>query len=214
MAVREALLALLAQQDMYGYQLRNEFERRTGATWPLNAGQVYTTLARLERDGLVEEVPQSRSTSGGTVRYRITEAGSAAAQAWLGEPVSAAPERDELPIKVAIALTLPGVDVRALLQRQRTASLRLLQDYTHAKEQASDAHDTGHAPGDLAWLLVVESLIFRVESQIRWLDHCEARVIRASVDAGSAQPAVADTGSAPPAAADELQDDRAGTSTG
>ena len=54
MSVRQALLALLEQGPMYGYQLRAEFEQRTGATWPLNVGQVYTTLTRLERDGLVE----------------------------------------------------------------------------------------------------------------------------------------------------------------
>jgi DNA-binding PadR family transcriptional regulator len=53
-SVRNALLALLEQGPRYGYQLRAEFEHRTGGTWPLNVGQVYTTLARLERDGLVE----------------------------------------------------------------------------------------------------------------------------------------------------------------
>ncbi len=191
MAVREALLALLAQQEMYGYQLRNEFERRTGTTWPLNAGQVYTTVSRLQRDGLVEEAPESRSDSGGTVRYRITDTGRNAVRDWLAEPVSAAPERDELPIKVAIAVTLPGVDVRGLLQRQRVASLRTLQDYTNAKEEATDAHAAGRTPGDLAWLLVVESLIFRVEAQIRWLDHCEARIVRAAADAEHLPPVTA-----------------------
>src|SRR5690349_4937144 len=56
MSVRQALLALLEEGPMYGYQLRSEFERRTGATWPLNVGQVYTTLTRLERDGLVAQL--------------------------------------------------------------------------------------------------------------------------------------------------------------
>ena len=196
---------------MYGYQLRTEFESRTGATWPLNVGQVYTTLARLERDGLVEPAGEDDE---GHVFYKLTPAGHDTVTEWFSTPVArTSPPRDELAIKLAMAVTVPGVDVRALLQRQRTASLRLLQDYTRAKEQASDAHDTGQAPGDLAWLLVVESLIFRVESQIRWLDHCEARVIRASVDAGPA-PAVVDAGSVPPAVVDEPQGDRAGTSTG
>ena len=54
MSIRHGLLALLAQEPMYGAQLRSEFESRTGGTWPLNVGQVYTTLSRLERDGLVE----------------------------------------------------------------------------------------------------------------------------------------------------------------
>ncbi len=54
MSVRHALLALLSGGPKYGLQLRQEFESRTGDVWPLNVGQVYTTLQRLERDGLVE----------------------------------------------------------------------------------------------------------------------------------------------------------------
>ena len=72
MSVRQALLALLEQGPMYGYQLRAEFERRTGSTWPLNVGQVYTTLTRLERDGLVAE---SGDDGEGHVVYRVTDAG-------------------------------------------------------------------------------------------------------------------------------------------
>ncbi|MDH4147522.1 MAG: PadR family transcriptional regulator, partial [Acidimicrobiia bacterium] len=53
MSIRHGLLALLSEGPKYGAQLRTEFEERTGATWPLNVGQVYTTLSRLERDGLV-----------------------------------------------------------------------------------------------------------------------------------------------------------------
>ena len=54
MSVRHALLALLSEGPKYGLQLRQEFEDRTGEVWPLNVGQVYTTLQRLERDGLVD----------------------------------------------------------------------------------------------------------------------------------------------------------------
>src|SRR6202012_3215532 len=56
MSVRHALLALLSEGPKYGLQLRQEFVARTGEVWPLNVGQVYTTLQRLERDGLVESV--------------------------------------------------------------------------------------------------------------------------------------------------------------
>ena len=82
MSVKQALLALLEQGPMYGYQLRTEFEQRTGSTWPLNVGQVYTTLARLERDGLVEQL--ERDGHGGAVEageregqvfYRVTDLG-------------------------------------------------------------------------------------------------------------------------------------------
>ena len=69
MSIRQAMLALLEPGPMYGYQLRAEFEQRTGATWPLNVGQVYSTLSRLERDGLVEHV-DGRGTDGRTRRAR------------------------------------------------------------------------------------------------------------------------------------------------
>ena len=59
MSIRNSLLALLQDRPRYGYQLRIEFEDRTGSTWPLNIGQVYTTLSRLERDDMVRPVPSS-----------------------------------------------------------------------------------------------------------------------------------------------------------
>lgn len=85
MSIRQAMLALLEQGPMYGYQLRAEFEQRTGETWPLNIGQVYTTLSRLERDGLVEVVDHGGAddpASDRHVSYRATEAGRSEASAW------------------------------------------------------------------------------------------------------------------------------------
>lgn len=185
MSVRQGLLALLEQRPMYGYQLRSEFETRTGATWPLNVGQVYTTLARLERDGLVEAAGQD--TEGHDV-YRITTAGRDAVRTWFGTPVSrTSPPRDELAIKLAMAVTVPGVDVRAVVQQQRTATIRALQDYTRLKNGAATDQ-----PHELAWLLVLDSLVFAAEAEIRWLDHCEARLARAAADR-SPTPALTDT---------------------
>ena len=144
MSIRQGLLALLEQGPMYGYQLRAEFESRTGATWPLNVGQVYTTLGRLERDGLVE--PAGEDGDGHAV-YRITEAGRAEVGAWFSTPVSrSTPPRDELAIKLAMAVTVPGVDVRAVVQRQRTATIRALQDYTRLKAGAAEP-DRRPGPG-------------------------------------------------------------------
>ena len=134
MSIRQGLLALLEQGPMYGYQLRAEFESRTGATWPLNVGQVYTTLGRLERDGLVE--PAGDDGDGHAV-YRITEAGRAEVATWFSTPVSRnTPPRDELAIKLAMAVTVPGVDVQAVVQSQRAATIRALQDYTRLKARA------------------------------------------------------------------------------
>ena len=171
MSVRQSLLALLDLEPMYGYQLRTEFEARTGSTWPLNIGQVYTTLGRLERDGLV--VSQGADEQGHTY-YGITDVGRAEVRQWFVTPVGrGTPPRDELAIKLALAVTVPGIDVAAVVQTQRTATVRALQDYTRLKRQAGD---------DLAWSLVVDSLIFSAEAEVRWLDHCEARLRRAALE--------------------------------
>ena len=176
MSVRQSLLALLDLQPMYGYQLRTEFEQRTGATWPLNIGQVYTTLGRLERDGLV--VVHGDDDAGHTT-YAITDAGREEVRQWFVTPVGReAPPRDELAIKLALAVSVPGVDVHAVVQTQRTATVQALQEYTRLKHRAGDG--AAAAPGELAWLLVLDALVFQAEAEVRWLDHCESRLLRAS----------------------------------
>jgi DNA-binding PadR family transcriptional regulator len=168
MSIRQGIMALLEQGPMYGYQLRTEFEARTGGTWPLNVGQVYTTLSRLERDGLVEP---SGTDDDGHVFYRLTDAGRADLATWWATPVTREGRpRDELAIKLALAITVPGVDVRAVVQAQRTDTMRALQDYTRLKQRATEE--------ELPWLLVLDSLIFQAEAEIRWLDHCEAKLAR------------------------------------
>lgn len=174
MSVRQSLLALLDLQPMYGYQLRAEFESRTGSTWPLNIGQVYTTLGRLQRDELV--VVEGDDDQGHTT-YAITDAGRDEVRRWFVTPVARdAPPRDELAIKLALAVSVPGVDVHAVVQTQRTATIQALQEYTRLKQRTGDAA----APGDLAWLLVLDALVFQAEAEVRWLDHCESRLHRAA----------------------------------
>lgn len=173
MSVRQGLLALVADAPKYGYQLRGEFEARTGATWALNVGQVYATLGRLERDGLVEA---AETDAEGRVRYRITEAGRDQLATWFATPVNrGVPPRDELAIKLAMAVTVPGVDVRAVVGQQRTATVRALRDYTRLKAQLAAIPAT---PAELSWQLVLESLIFDADAEVRWLDHCEARLVQ------------------------------------
>ena len=190
MSIRQAMLAILEQGPMYGYQLRAEFEQRTGETWPLNIGQVYTTLTRLERDGLVEVVGHGGADddhSGETgsdrqhVSYRATDAGRSEVSTWFATPVPRSqPPRDELAIKLALAVTLPGVDVAGIIQRQRSATMASLQDYTRLKRSGRAA--TPQEPADLAWSLVLDALVFDAEAEVRWLDHCEARLRRAALD--------------------------------
>jgi DNA-binding PadR family transcriptional regulator len=166
MSVRYGLLSLLAEAPAHGYQLKTAFERRTGGSWAINIGQVYTTLQRLERDGLVSALP----TDGDRNDYRITASGAAALETWFATPVVAeAPARDELTIKVLLAVAASDVDVTNLIQRQRRASVEQLQAYTRRKAQA-DPHQ------DVAFLILLDALIFRTEAEIRWLDACEARI--------------------------------------
>ena len=170
MSVRQSLLAILDQGPCYGYQLRAEFDRRTGSTWPLNVGQIYNTLDRLERDGLVEkgDVDEQRH-----VYWQITDAGSSEVQQWWAAPVErSGGTRDELAIKLAVAATLPGVDVAAVIQTQRAASLRQLQELNRAKYAGAGVD----SPEELAWSLVVDSMIFAAEAEVRWLDHTEQRL--------------------------------------
>jgi DNA-binding PadR family transcriptional regulator len=168
MSIRHALLALLAERPKYGLQLRQEFEARTGEVWPLNVGQVYLTLQRLERDGWVESddsgrgAPQKRT-------FRITPAGADELAAWLRTPPNlTSPPRDELVIKVLVALRLPAVDVPELLQVHRRHLVEQMQRYTHIKAEAG--------PDDLSLPLVADAEIFRLEGVVRWLDAADARL--------------------------------------
>ncbi len=192
MSIRHSLLALLADGDAYGYQLRSRFEELTGSVWPLNIGQVYTTLARLERDGLAAGTGEVD----GRAMYSLTDAGRAELEQWWRSPVARSERpRDELAIKIALAVTATGVDSAAVLQTQRADTMRSLQDLTRVKRHG------GRDRSDLPWQLVLESMIFAAEAEIRWLDHCETALLRSSGyvrPAGSTRPP--DAAQATPAA--------------
>jgi DNA-binding PadR family transcriptional regulator len=172
MSIRQGILAMLAEGPRYGYQLRVDFEERTGATWPLNIGQVYTTLSRLERDRLVIALDKADDSH---QRYALTEQGRAELAAWFATPVHREDRpRDELAIKLAMAAELPAADLHAVVQAQRTDTMRALQDYTRLRRSHDDATE------GLAWPIVLDSLIFATEAEIRWLDACEQRLTRHS----------------------------------
>ncbi|MGW1723309.1 PadR family transcriptional regulator [Streptomyces sp. NPDC002306] len=197
MSIRHGLLSLLEPGPRYGFQLRNEFESRTGSTWPLNVGQVYTTLSRLERDGLV--VPAGED-EGGHSLYAITDTGRAELREWFASPVDRAnPPRNELAIKLAMAVGSSDVDVRAVIQAQRVHTITAMQDYTRLKSQALEAATRGEdrtGRDDVAWQLVLEQMIFQAEAEVRWLDHCETRLTRL---AASAAPSAPSSSATPPA---------------
>ena len=172
MSVSHALLALLSEGPKYGLQLRQDFEAQTGEVWPLNVGQVYTTLQRLERDGLAES--QDDAADSPQRSFRITPEGEVELAAWLRTPPDlAAPPRDELVMKVLVALRVPGTDMNELLQTHRRYLVQLMQQWTRIKEDGGD---------DLALALAVDAELFRLDSVIRWLDAAEGRLRRAAAE--------------------------------
>lgn len=166
MGVREGLLTLLAQGPRYGYQLKLELEAATGAAWTVNIGQIYTTLQRLERDGAVVQIG---TDADGRVGYEITEGGLDEARRWFATPVPRdTAARDEVAMKIKLALTTHAVALDDVLRSERNAAMAALQDYTGLKAAAT--------PDDLAWLLHLDRLIYLTEAEIRWLDLTEERV--------------------------------------
>jgi DNA-binding PadR family transcriptional regulator len=166
MSVPYALLALLSDGPKYGLRLQTEFESRTGEVWPLNVGQVYTTLQRLERDGLVESEDEGERSQ---KRYRITPAGTRDLAAWLRTPPELVPPpRDELVIKVLVALQIPGTDVHEILQVHRRHVIEVMQRYTRIKAAAG--------ADDVVLALVADAELFRLEAIVRWLDAAEVRL--------------------------------------
>jgi len=167
MSVRHALLALLSEGPKYGLQLREEFEARTGEVWPLNVGQVYTTLQRLERDGLVES--DGDGQDGPQKGFRITAAGAQELTEWLRTPSDmSSPPRDELVMKVLVALRVPGTDARDVIQVHRRYLVELMQQWTRIKESEAES--------DMS--LALDAELFRLDAVVRWLDAADGRIKR------------------------------------
>lgn len=166
MAIKNGLLALLADSPKHGYQLKLDLEATTGDGLTINVGQIYTTLQRLERDGLVERVTASDD---GRVVYSVTDEGRQAVWSWMSDPVElAAAGRDEITLKILMAVRTGVEDPRRVVERQRGSTMSLLQDYTALKAANND--------DDIAWLLHLDRLIYSAEAELRWLDRVEERL--------------------------------------
>lgn len=169
MAVREGLLALLDDGPRYGYQLKTSFEEATGGVWPLNVGQVYTTLDRLVRDGFAE-VADSDDAPAQKV-YTITAAGREELGAWWSAvPVEDPPPRDELMLKVLMAIDHGRDHALDVITRHRSVLTGMLQQRRRQRRAATEDAD------GVAAQLVTDALVVRAEADLRWLDLCEARL--------------------------------------
>jgi DNA-binding PadR family transcriptional regulator len=169
-AVQYAILALLGQRPRHGYDLRDTFEAAVGGNWPLNSGQIYSSLERLLRDGLVTEVGTERGGGPDKRVWGLTEAGRGEVEGWF---TSAVPRdyrlRDELYLKLMLAIVTTVARPRPVLQAQRRELFRELHELT-ARRNAADPRR------ELAHILLLDSAIMHTEAELRWLDQVEARL--------------------------------------
>jgi DNA-binding PadR family transcriptional regulator len=165
MSVREGLLVLLADGERHGYQLKTEWEAATGGTWKVNVGQVYTTLDRLVRDDLVDV-----AEDGDQKRYALTAAGRETLAAWWDDPIpTAALSRDGLVAHVLLAVHADRTLALEVITRHRTAMTRQLQAMRRGSGPVADR--------PLAEALAADAALVRIESNLRWLDRCEQRLL-------------------------------------
>jgi DNA-binding PadR family transcriptional regulator len=167
MSIRHALLALLSEEPKHGLLLQQEFEEQTSEVWPLNVGQVYITLQRLERAGLVSS--EGGEDAGPRKRFMITSAGEDELEEWLRTPSSEIPPpRDELLIKILISLRVPGANVHEIVQAHRRYIVESMQHFWRLKaEMAAD---------DIGLALITDAEMFRLEGIVHWLDAADIRL--------------------------------------
>ena len=164
MSVKDGLLALLVDEPKHGFQLKAEFEEATGGAWPLNVGQVYTSLQRLERDGLVE----TEVHDGDRHTYRLTLAGRDHLDGWLVDPVVPTTEtRDEVAMKILLSLAGGRGDPLEVVRSQRDATMRALQELTRRRRESDR---------DLAWYLHLDRVALACRAELDWLDLVEERL--------------------------------------
>ncbi|MDO5729618.1 MAG: PadR family transcriptional regulator [Actinomycetaceae bacterium] len=173
MSVKHALLALLADGPQGAYRLRARFQDVTGGAWPLNIGQAYSTLQRLERDGLIESAGTEPSQEPGKPAidlYALTRRGQSAIEDWWGTPVDRSqPSRDEFSIKLAIAIHQDPSRAQRVLDRQRDATLRVLQELGQRKRLAPPG-----GVSEAGWHMFLDRQVFLTEAELRWLEHVQA----------------------------------------
>lgn len=169
MVLRYVLLALLARASAHGYELKTAFEQLLGGTWPLNIGQVYTALGKLEEDGLVEWELEPQPNVPDRKVYSLTERGHKELARWLEEPVPAPIRlRDEGFLKVILHETAGG-DPRSVIARQRADHLDAVAAFSRLRTEP-DLDD--------ATALLIDAFLLRLEADLRWLDLVDERTRR------------------------------------
>ena len=165
MSVPLTLLGLLERGPSHGYDLKRDYDAYFGRGKPLRYSQVYATLSRLARDGKAVAGPVEQEAGPERRRYVITAEGMSDVQQWLAEPAPPEPDLQcELFAKVVLALML-GRPASGYLDIQRAAHLRRMRELTELKRQ-----------GDTLDVLLADHIIYRLEADLRWIDHTAARL--------------------------------------
>jgi DNA-binding PadR family transcriptional regulator len=162
--MRHAVLALLADEPAHGYEIKRALEERFGTVIaPLNAGQVYMTLQRLQRDELVADDAVAQSGRPDKRVYRLTAAGRRALEEWLGTASAPTRLRDDFFMKLTLAHSMGLADPAELIARQRATYLRALGELERVLSGGADGAEA----------LVVEGAALHLEADLKWLDRCE-----------------------------------------
>jgi DNA-binding PadR family transcriptional regulator len=164
MSLKFGILGLLADGPQHGYEVKTRYEDLFGGAWELNIGQVYTTLQRLERDGLVDAVGERGER--GKQRYGLTDAGTRALQEWLGEPEQEPEQlRQDIYLKLLLISRLANGNLEALLFSQRRVYLQRLKDLGELERRAREQgrHDL---------VLLIQGAILHTEADLKWIDVC------------------------------------------
>ncbi|MBO0684435.1 MAG: PadR family transcriptional regulator [Candidatus Dormibacteraeota bacterium] len=162
MSLRFGVLGLLSEEPMHGYEVKSRFEAMLGGSWEVNIGQVYATLQRLERDGLVEAAGERGDR--GKLAYQISAEGRAALADWLAEPDWGPQQlREEIYVKLLLAGRLANGDLAPLLGRQRRAYLQRLRDLNRLEERAS-------REGRRDLVRLVRGALLHTEADLNWID--------------------------------------------
>lgn len=171
-----ALLCLLAQHPRHGYELKVVFDKIMSSLWPpINIGQIYTTLARLERDGLVKDRQVVQNSRPDKRVYELTENGQEALSAWFEQTIDVTQIKNELIVKLVFAQVTGFADVRALLARQRRQYLQALRALDELTPQpgTGDAGDDGNAVGNHVMGLLIAGAALHLQADLKWIELCE-----------------------------------------
>ncbi|HEV2405666.1 MAG TPA: PadR family transcriptional regulator [Ktedonobacterales bacterium] len=162
MSLKFGILGLLTEESLHGYEVKQRFEAMLGGTWEVNIGQVYSTLQRVERDGLVETVGERGDR--GKQAYQLTTEGRRALEDWLAQPEAEPQElRQELFVKLLLIRRLANGNLRNLLVRQRRVYLQRLRDLAALERRMRQ-----EGREDLA--LLVMGAVLHTEADLKWLD--------------------------------------------